>query len=155
MSAITVRQGELSDLDALALLFDQYRQFQGQAPDLVAARGFLQARLDRGESIVFIASDGGTFVGFAQLYPSFSSVALARVFVLNDLFVAASGRRKGVAARLLAAVEAHAWSQGAVRVTLNVDKGNAQGQALYDAQGWSRDAQFQMYHRFPEGQHAA
>lgn len=23
------------------------------------------------------------------------------------------------------------------------------GQALYEAQGWSKDAQFYMYHRFP------
>ncbi|MEJ8845096.1 GNAT family N-acetyltransferase [Variovorax rhizosphaerae] len=155
MRPITVRQGVSSDLGALALLFDQYRQFQGQGPDLAAARRFLQARLDRGESVVFIAHEEDTPVGFAQLYPGFSSVALARVFILNDLFVQAFGRRKGVAARLLAAVETYAWAQGAARVTLNVDKGNAQGQALYDAQGWSRDAQFQMYHRYPDSCHAA
>jgi GNAT superfamily N-acetyltransferase len=149
MSSITVRQAVLSDLEALTRLFDRYRAFQGQTSDLPAARAFLRARLDHGESVVFLAHDGQAPVGFAQLYPSYSSLSLARVFVLNDLFVDETGRRKGSASRLLAAVEDYAWSLGAVRVTLNVARDNAPGQALYEAQGWIRDAQFLMYHRFP------
>lgn len=150
MRDITVRQAVLADLDQLAALFDHYRQFQGQATDLAAARDFLRARFDHGESIVFLAHDGEQPVGFAQLYPSFSSVALKRVFLLNDLFVAAAGRRKGVATQLLAAVEAYAWSLGAVRVTLNVARSNGSAQALYAARGWQQDEQFFMYHRYPK-----
>lgn len=149
MRDITVRQAVLADLDQLAALFDHYRQFQGQATDLAAARDFLRARFDHGESIVFLAHDGEQPVGFAQLYPSFSSVALKRVFLLNDLFVAAAGRRRGVATQLLAAVEAYAWSLGAVRVTLNVARSNGPAQALYAASGWQQDEQFFMYHRYP------
>ena len=149
MRDIIVRQAVLTDLEQLAALFDQYRQFQGQATDLAAARDFLWARFDHGESIVFLAHDGAQPVGFAQLYPSFSSVALKRVFILNDLFVAAAGRRKGVATHLLAAVEAYAWSLGAVRVTLNVAQANVTAQALYAARGWQQDEQFLMYHRYP------
>lgn len=155
MSNITVRQAVLSDLDELVVLFNQYRVFQGKAPDLSAARGFLQARFNDGESIVFIAHEGQSPIGFAQVFPSFSSVALARIFILNDIFVHESGRRKGIASRLLAVVESYAWSHGAVRVTLNVDKDNRQGQTLYEAQGWSRDVQFYMYHRFPCDHRAA
>jgi ribosomal protein S18 acetylase RimI-like enzyme len=146
--SITVRQAVFADLDALAALFDQYRQFQGQASDLPAARAFLAARFDHGESIVFVAHAGTVPVGLAQLYPSYSSVSLSRVFVLNDLFVDAAARRKGAAAELLAAVEAYAWAHGAARLTLNVARDNASGQALYEAQGWHQDQQFFMYHRF-------
>ena len=85
----------------------------------------------------------------AQLYPSYSSTSLARVFILNDLFVHDRARRKGVASKLLAALEGYAWSHGAARVTLNVAKDNQRGQALYEGRGWSRDAQFFMYHRYP------
>jgi GNAT superfamily N-acetyltransferase len=152
MSSISVRQAVLSDLDELTQLFDQYRQFQGQRSDLSAARDFLGARFDHGESVLFIAHEGSSPVGFAQLYPSYSSVSLARVFVLNDLFVSAAGRRKGVASKLLTAIEAYAWSLGAVRITLNVARDNKPGQALYQALGWSQDAQFFMYHRFPNSQ---
>jgi GNAT superfamily N-acetyltransferase len=146
---ITIRQALLSDLDDLAPLFDQYRVFQGQASDPAAARAFLRARFDHGEAVVFIAFDGAAALGFAQLYPSWSSVALARVFILNDLFVHPSGRRRGVASLLLAALERHAWSLDAVRVTLNVARDNLPGQALYAALGWTQDAQFHMFHRFP------
>lgn len=149
MNIITVRQAVLSDLDELSTLFDQYREFQGQPSNLPAARDFLQARFNHGESVIFIAHEGQIPVGFAQLYPSYSSVALTRVFILNDLFVCEAGRRKGVATKLLAAVEDYAWSLGAVRVTLNVARDNQPGQALYEAQGWRQDAQFFMYHRFP------
>ena len=137
-------------MDELARLFDQFRQFQGRGSDLAAARSFLCERFDHGESVVFLAHDGATAVGFAQLYPSFSSFALSRVFVLNDLFVQEAGRRKGVAATLLAAVEAYAWSLRSARVTLNVARDNGTAQQLYEAQGWNRDEQFFMYHRFPQ-----
>ena len=148
MSGISVRHAVLADLDALAPLFDRYRQFQGQASDLAAARAFLRSRLDHGESVVFIASAGERPVGFAQLYPSFSSVTLARVFLLNDLFVEATARRSGVASRLLAALEAHAWSLDATRVTLFVARPNTTGQALYASRGWTKDDAFFVYHRY-------
>lgn len=149
MRDITVRQAALTDLEELAALFDQYRQFQGQPTDCAAALDFLRARFDHGESVVFLAHDGAQPVGFAQLYPSFSSVSLKRVFILNDLFVAEAGRRKGVATGLLAAVETYAWSLGAARVTLNVARSNVTAQALYAARGWQQDEQFFMYHRYP------
>ena len=64
MSDVSVRQAVLADLDALAPLFDRYRQFQGHASDVAAAHAFLRARFDHGESVVFIASAGDRAVGF-------------------------------------------------------------------------------------------
>jgi GNAT superfamily N-acetyltransferase len=146
---VVVRQAVLSDLEVVAVLFDRYRQFQGRPADLDGAREFLRARFDHGESIVFVATDAERPLGFAQLYPSFSSVSLQRVFVLNDRFVAEEGRRRGVATLLLNALESHAWSLGAARITLNVARPNTTAQALYDASGWQQDDQFFMYHRYP------
>lgn len=151
MNTPDIRQAVFSDLDELADLFNQYREFQERADDLPAARDFLKARFDHGESVVFIAHVNAAPAGFAQLYPSWSSTALARVFVLNDLFVHPRGRRAGVASGLLAAAERYAWSQGAVRVSLNVAQDNVPGQALYAARGWTRDDHFHAYHRRPEG----
>ncbi|MEO8024243.1 GNAT family N-acetyltransferase [Polaromonas sp.] len=150
MNTISVRQAMLADLDALTLLFDEYRQFQRQRSDLTAARLFLQERFDHGESVIFVCHDGASPVGFAQLYPIYSSVTLSQVFVQNDLFVHESGRRKGVASRLLSALESYAWSLGSVRITLNVARDNASAQELYEKQGWKQDKQFFMYHRFPQ-----
>ncbi len=149
MTKIAVREAGLSDLAPLVALFDQYRRFQGQPGDLAGARAFLQSRLANRESIIFVAEGQGQPVGFAQLFPSFSSVSLKRVFILNDLFVSQSARRTGVASQLLCALEAYAWSNDAARVTLNVARQNANAQALYEASGWKQDAVFFMYHCYP------
>ena len=87
MSNVAVRQAVLSDLEALVLLFDDYRQFYGRASDVHAARDFLLARFNHGESVLFIALEGSNPVGFTQLYPTFSSVTLARIVVLYAFFV--------------------------------------------------------------------
>lgn len=145
MHTITVRQAVLSDLEALALLFDSYRQFYGGASDVPAAKAFLLARLAHGESAVFIAYEGTTPVGFTQLYPSFSSLSMARIFVLNDLFVESQARRKGVASLLMSAAVAYASTLGAVSVSLSTAVTNASAQALYEGAGWKRDAQYFVY----------
>lgn len=146
MSSITVRQAILSDLEVLVPLFDTYRQFYGRTSDVRAARAFLLARFDHGESILFIAFEGSTPIGFTQLYPGFSSISLARIFILNDLYVDAHARRKGVAAKLMSAAVEFARALGAVRVSLSTATTNETAQALYQSAGWKRDEQFLVYH---------
>ncbi|MGJ0427871.1 GNAT family N-acetyltransferase [Methylobacter sp.] len=146
MNNITIRQVAASDIDALAPLFDSYRQFYGRGSDIRAAREFLLARFNHGESVVFIAHDANVPIGFAQLYPSFSSVSLARTFVLNDLFVHESSRRKGVASLLLAAAVEFGKSSAAARLSLSTAISNDTAQALYQSAGWRRDEQFFVYH---------
>jgi len=144
--AIDVRQAIYADLEALSSLLDDYRRFYGRASDKVAARAFLQARVEHGQSVVFLAQNDATPVGFTQLYPSFSSVSLARVFILNDLFVVPSHRRAGVGTLLLDAAAGYARAMGAVRLSLNTDVANTTAQALYEAKGWKRDQEYFAFH---------
>jgi ribosomal protein S18 acetylase RimI-like enzyme len=146
MNRLSVRQAVLTDIDALIPLFDSYRQFYGRSTDLEAAREFLLARFNHGESVLFIAHDDNTPAGFVQLYPSFSSVSLARIFILNDLYVREAFRRKGIAKLLLAAAVDYAKSMAAARVSLSTAIANESAQALYQSAGWKRDEQFLVYH---------
>jgi GNAT superfamily N-acetyltransferase len=146
MNSITIRQAVLADLDVVAGLFDGYRQFYEQVSDLVAARNFLRARFEHGQSVILLAESQGQAVGFTQLYPSFSSVSMARVFVLNDLFVAPTARRLGVGEALLTAAADHARQLGAVRLSLTTDVQNLPAQALYESMGWARDQKYHAYH---------
>ena len=146
MSSITIRQAVLADLDTAAILFDAYRQFYGQASDEAAAKAFLQARFEHGQSVVLLAESQGQAVGFTQLYPSFSSVSMARVFVLNDLFVAPTARRLGVGEVLLTAAADHARQLGAVRLSLTTNVQNLPAQSLYASLGWELDQKFYAYH---------
>jgi ribosomal protein S18 acetylase RimI-like enzyme len=134
----TIRRATVADLDALAPLFDAYRRFYDQPGDLPRARSFLEERLQRGESVVLLAWLNGVACGFTQLYPSFSSVRAARVWVLNDLYVDASARRTGVAQALLACAAELARGDGAIRLVLETMPDNHPAQALYQAQGWQR-----------------
>ncbi len=137
--AVAVRRAEVDDLDALVPLFSAYRAFYHQPRDDDAARAFLAARLGARESVVFLALLDGRVVGFTQLYPGFSSVGLGRVWILNDLFVAPEGRRRGVGAALLERARRHAVETGARALTLETTTDNAPARALYEANGWKID----------------
>lgn len=143
--AHTVRQATIRDLEQLVPLFDGYRQFYGRVSDLCAAREFLLARFNNDESTVFIAHEDKRTIGFTQLYPSFSSISLARIFILNDLFVYEQARRKGVASSLMSAAVKFATTLGAARLSLSTAITNDAAQALYHAAGWKRDDQFFVY----------
>lgn len=133
-----IHRATLADLDTLVPLFDDYRTFYEQPADSARSRAFLQARLAHDESVVFLALlEDGAAAGFTQLYPSFSSVRTARVWVLNDLFVALDARRHGVAKALLDAAAAFARGDGAIRLELETTPDNASAQKLYRDAGWS------------------
>lgn len=139
-----VRRAGIEDLGALAPLFDAYRMFYGQSSDLDGARRFLRARLENGESVMFLA-EGKAALGFTQLFPLFSSVRMQRLWLLNDLFVAAQARRGGVATALLRAAHAFAAASGARGVLLETGVENRNAQALYEKLGYRKNTSTWFY----------
>lgn len=140
-----VREATSADLELIAPLFDAYRRFYRQPSDLARARSFVRARLDREDSAILLALDQSGAVGFTQLYPSFSSVSMARIFILNDLFVATEARGKGVGAALLAAAADFGRRAGACRLALTTETTNTVAQSVYERMGWVRDTAFYTY----------
>lgn len=147
MSGVEVRRAQAEDLEAVAPLFTAYRVFYRQPHDPEADRVFLKERLDNGESVIFIAEANGEPAGFVQLYPSFSSVALKRVWVLNDLYTSKETRKQGVGTALLEQARAFAAETGAKGLVLETTPDNETAQALYEQLGWKRD---EHYHYFIE-----
>ena len=139
---ITFRLAESSDLDQLADLFDQYRQFYECPPDLIAANNWIAENFERGRSTIFAADNGYQLIGFTQLYPALCSVDLVDYFVLYDLFVAPSARRQGIARALMKAASEWAKAQGAARLDLETARDNYSGQALYRDLGYELDEVF-------------
>lgn len=137
--SLTIRPATVADLDTLAPLFDAYRVFYAQPSDLTRAREFLQQRLSQSQSTVLLAQLDGAAAGFTQLYPLFSSVRTAPLWLLNDLYVAPQARRRGVAQGLLQAAAEFARAQGAAGLMLETARDNAPARALYRAAGWSED----------------
>ncbi|MBT9493795.1 MAG: GNAT family N-acetyltransferase [Paucibacter sp.] len=148
MTSIRTRRADLADLDAIAPLFDAYRQFYEQQPDLQLARTFIEARLQKHESIITLALTGdGQAVGFCQLYPSFCSVEAAPIYTLYDLFVSPPARRSGAGQALLLAAHGLAAEAGIARLDLTTAKTNLAAQALYESLGWVRDEIFFAYNK--------
>ena len=142
---MTIRQATIDDLDVIVPLFDAYRQFYRFNSDLDEARRFLFDRFANNQSIIFLAFADTAPVAFTQLYPSFSSGAMARIFVLNDLFVAPKARRSGVGRRLLEAAAEYGRRVGAVRLVLSTELTNTTAQTVYERAGWKRDLVFCTY----------
>ena len=140
-----IRRADRDDVDALAPLFDAYRRFYEQPGDVALASAYLHERLERGESAILVAEAEGQLLGFCQMYPSWCSVAAARIFVLYDLFVDDGVRRAGVGRRLMLAAQDFARAAGAVRLDLSTARTNARAQALYESLGWRRDDVFLGY----------
>jgi ribosomal protein S18 acetylase RimI-like enzyme len=171
---VNVRRAEATagDIGVIAPLFDAYRQFYGLMSDPALARAFVAERLERRESVIFVATDTdptpvltpslavpqvGSLtldspvdkertqsvleraLGFVQLFPSFSSLKARPLWVLNDLFVAAEGRRRGVGRALMDRARRHAEETGACRLTLETMKDNAVAKSLYLSLGYVRD----------------
>ena len=146
MSQITTRRAGLADLDAVAPLFDAYRQFYEMPPDAARALSYLEARIRHDESVILVAEDPlGAIIGFCQLYPSFCSVLAEPILVLYDLFVDPVARRSGAGRALMLAAERHGRESGVARMDLQTAESNRSAQALYESLGWTRDTVFRVY----------
>ncbi len=135
----------IEHLDEISMLFNQYRVFYDQTSDIDSARLFLQKRFDDCDSVIFAGRIRDLIVGFTQLYPSFSSVSMKRVWILNDLFVTPSHRHQGVARSLMAMARQYAEETGAIRIALSTQRANHAAQALYESLGYERDEVFHHY----------
>lgn len=143
--AVEVRQATVQDLDQLVPLFDGYRKFYRQPSAPERALQFLLDRFEHNQSILFLALQAGEPVGFTQLYPSFSSVSMARIFILNDLFVVPEARGSGAGTALLEAAAEYGRRVGAVRLSLNTALSNTTAQSVYERHGWKRDTVYCSY----------
>lgn len=135
----------IEQINDLSVLFDLYRVFYNQKSDIEAAKTFLNERFKNGDSKIFVAQDNGTTLGFTQLYPSFSSVSMKQIWILNDLFVVESYRRRGVAKLLMDAAEKYALDSGAVRIVLATQISNTSAQKLYESRRYAKDEDFYHY----------
>ncbi|MBD2088511.1 GNAT family N-acetyltransferase [Microcoleus sp. FACHB-1515] len=135
---------DVSLVEQVAPLFDRYRQFYGQPSDLNRAKDFLRDRLTQSESVMFVAM-AETALGFTQLYPSFSSVSLQRIWILNDLFVLPEARNQGIGMALLERAKAWGIETQAKRISLRTAVDNVAAQTLYQKAGYLKDNAFWQY----------
>jgi GNAT superfamily N-acetyltransferase len=143
---VKIIQVTIEHLDIVAPLFDGYRQFYEQPSNISGVRAFLQERIRQDESVIFLAiNEQGCGLGFTQLYPIFTSIAMQRAWLLNDLFVAPDARRMGVAEALLLKAREFGIGSNAKYLSLETAITNADAQRAYERLDWKRDVEHYVY----------
>lgn len=143
---IRVEQANISHIDPLTTLFDDYRIFYGKESNLEKAKQFLIDRIYHQQSTVFIALDDmDNGAGFTQLYPSFSSVSMQGLWILNDLFVNENYRRQGVGKMLMDWAKMHAIQTNAKGLVLETQLENKEAQRLYESLGYVKSEDYYVY----------
>ncbi|MCP3027096.1 N-acetyltransferase [Halobacillus sp. A5] len=139
-----IYQASIEDLDGAAVLFNLYREFYEQVSDAGAA-AYIKKRLENKDSVIFVMKNNDKYVGFAQLYPTFSSISMKKAWILNDLYVDVEARGQGIGERLLHKAKEHAIETGANSISLSTAPDNLSAQRLYEKNGYVRDSQFYHY----------
>ncbi|NLR94688.1 GNAT family N-acetyltransferase [Flammeovirga agarivorans] len=140
-----VRQATANDLDQLSVLFDGYRVFYRKTSDLSAARAFLAERIALKDSKIYVFEEEGQLSGFVQLYPLFSSTRMKKLWLLNDLYVDASQRGKGVSLKLIDEAKKLAYDTNACGVMLETEITNQIGNKLYPRTGFELNQSSNFY----------
>lgn len=148
---IKIIQAGLTELDLVAPLFDLYRVFYKQPSDLEAARKYIKERMENQESVIFLAveedntGEGPKPLGFVQLYPTFSSVSMKRLWILNDLYVVQEARKRGIGRALMEKAREYVFAPDVQGLMLRTAIDNYPAQSLYESLGYERDTQFYRY----------
>lgn len=135
----------LEHLDQLTPMFIRYRELYGAMPQLEASKAFLAERLNQQEAIISLAFEEDTLLGFCLVYPSFSSVSLRPMWIINDLYVAEEARGKQVAQQLLTTISEQARTQDVVRLRVSIHASNDIAQRLYESANFLEDQHFRNY----------
>ena len=139
-----IARAKLADVADLHPLVEKYRAFYKQ-PENEKTLGYLKSRLENDEAVVFIARNDAVAVGFTMLYPTFSTVSLSNIWLLNDLYVDEANRGQGIASKLMETAESAAREAGATRVFLRTANDNTIAQSLYEGRSYIQDEVFRRY----------
>src|SRR5690606_3505325 len=117
------------------------------------AKSYIRARLENEESIIFtVRNKDNEYLGFTQLYPTFSSISMKNAWTLNDLYVDANARKHGIGKLLLQKAKELALDTGAAGISLSTAVDNHAAQRLYEKNGYVREVAFYHYELDPGAQ---
>jgi GNAT superfamily N-acetyltransferase len=135
---VNVSRVTSADLADLLPLLRGYCDFYEVAPDdeaLLTLSRALCADPDR-EGVQLIArNETGEGVGFATIFWSWSTLTAARIGIMNDLYVAPTARRTGLANALIRACAEECRRHGAAELTWQTARDNIRAQRVYERLG--------------------
>lgn len=143
---IQIKRAHQGHLNELVHLFDAYRMFYKKESNLEGAKHFLSERMQQKESIIFVALMEEKLVGFTQLYRLFSLTNMMPIWLLNYLFVTKEHRGKQISKGLVKAAQEHCKITKANGISLETEKNNIPGNALYPKMGFTLEQEHNFYY---------
>jgi predicted GNAT family acetyltransferase len=130
---VTIRPIESGDRDAWGALFRDYGVFYETSFDDAVLDGVWTWLMDAAHPVsAFVATDGGSPVGFAHYRSVPDTFTAASGWVLDDLYVEPGHRGKGLATALIDAVAAACTAQGGGTLRWITAASNTTAQSVYD-----------------------
>lgn len=125
--------------ELLPLIAAYQRFYEADDIDEDRNRSFFRRFLDPSDvGLLLGARAGGRFLGYACLYWHFSSTRAVETVLMNDLYVDAETRGRGVGRALIEASAGVARARGAAGLQWATAPDNHTAQRLYDATGAER-----------------
>jgi ribosomal protein S18 acetylase RimI-like enzyme len=143
-----IRKATLQDLDQLTNLFDQYVVFYKNPSNIEKHKAYLKERIENNEATIFLAFDENKpekAIGFTLIYITYSSLALNKILILNDLYVDPNARKNGIGEKLIQQSVAFAKELGSNLIRLRTAKSNTVAQGLYNKMGFVREDYLYSY----------
>jgi GNAT superfamily N-acetyltransferase len=126
---------------------DEYRQHYGANPAPEAVERWMREQVAGERMRAYAAGPGDRVLGVCTIAVVPASLTLRTVWLLRDLYVAPDARRGGVARALLARVADEARREGAHRLSLQTEAGNARALELYAKAGFEPVTDVALLHR--------
>jgi ribosomal protein S18 acetylase RimI-like enzyme len=142
----SVGEGDLADLLPLMRGYSEF--YEVDPPDhalLALSLALIEDPQREGIQLIARDAEDRRAVGFATVYWMWSTNRAARIGVMNDLFVDASARRRGVGEALIAACLDLVRERGAVSLQWQTALDNHAAQALYERVGGIRESWYDFH----------
>ena len=149
---VRFRPAELGDLDDLVGQMRELYAHERFAFDEAAARAALQSLLgDARRGLVWLIVADGQTVGYAALTFGFSLEYHGRDAFVDEIFVRADWRERGIGSLALDFLKQAARAHGAGALHLEVERSNERARELYLRSGFVDQERFLMTHWIDPG----
>ena len=132
LAEVHIRDALATDLESLLALMREYYEFDGLAFDEVRARRALANLLENDTfGHVWLIVDAGVAIGYAAVTLGYSLEYLGRDAFVDEIYLRASHRGRGIGSRMLAVIENACRAAGVQALHLEVRRGNVDAQRAY------------------------
>ena len=143
---IKIIKAKKGNVKEVGFLFDLYRQFYKYKPELKKSTKYINERISKKESTIFLCYCDKEPAGFVQLYETFDSLNINKKLVLYDLYVKKEFRQIGIGKSLMDIAKKFGHKKKIKLIELSTAITNKKAQSLYESLEYKRDKEYYNYY---------